>query len=345
MTVKTFLNSIGGELVPTVTGQVYPMYDPATGEVVAYAQQSSAEDVRNACAAAASAFRQTGWGRDSALRGRVFLDAARLLLEHREELARLYSRNNGKAITEARSELTSCADIFTYTAGAARSIFGRTIDPVPNAFSAMVREPIGVVGVISPWNWPIQLMVREMVPALAAGNAVVLKPASLTAAISMAVVELLNSIAELPRGIINAVTGPGGSVGEALVTDRDVGMVSFTGDGSTGKRIARHCADSLKKVVLELGGKSPNIIFDDADLQKAIPAATTAAFITSGQLCMAGSRLLVQEGVYDKVIGLMKKSAEDLKVGNGLDEATWMGPLVSKQQMESVLNYIDIGKK
>jgi betaine-aldehyde dehydrogenase len=188
-------------------------------------------------------------------------------------------------------------------------------------------------------------MVREMVPALAAGNAVVLKPASLTAAISMAVVELLNSIAELPRGIINAVTGPGGSVGEALVTDRDVGMVSFTGDGSTGKRIARHCADSLKKVVLELGGKSPNIIFDDADLQKAIPAATTAAFITSGQLCMAGSRLLVQEGVYDKVIGLMKKSAEDLKVGNGLDEATWMGPLVSKQQMESVLNYIDIGKK
>jgi betaine-aldehyde dehydrogenase len=345
MSARTYLNCIAGELVPSLTGRTYPMHDPATGELVGYAQQSSPEDIGNACAAAKAAFQRTAWRHDSALRGRVFLEAARLLGQRKEDLARLYCRNNGKTLSEARSELAGCADIFVYCAGAARSLFGRAIDPAPNSFSAIVREPIGVVGIISPWNWPVLLMLREMVPALAAGNAVVVKPASLTAAVSMALVELLNGIPDLPKGILNAVTGPGTSVGDALTTNEQVGMIAFTGSGDTGRHIAHLCAENLKKAVLELGGKSPNIIFADADLQKAIPASVSAAFMTSGQLCMAGTRLLVQDAIYDQVLGLMKTSVEALKVGNGLDEENKLGPLISKNQMDIVLEYIKIGKE
>lgn len=305
MTAPTYLNCINGAMTASASGQTYPMHNPATGELLGHAQLSTAGDMAAAVQAARTAWEQSAWRHDSALRGRVLLDMARLIGENKERLARLYTMNNGKTITEARNEVANCADVFVYTAGAARSIYGRSIDPVPGTMSVMVREPVGVVGVISPWNWPIQLMVREMVPALAAGNAVVLKPASMTAAVSMAFVELLCSAAELPAGIVNAVTGSGPAMGEVLCTAPEVKVISFTGSGPIGAEISRMAAPGFKKVLLELGGKSPNVVFADAELDKVIPGAITAAFLTSGQLCMAGTRLLVQDTVHDEVVRRM----------------------------------------
>jgi betaine-aldehyde dehydrogenase len=321
------------------------MHDPATGEYIAKAQLSTIDDIRMAALAARTAFEQTAWSRDGALRAKVLLVMADLIRKNKEDLAHLYSRNNGKTIREARLELTGCADIFSYTAGMARNIFGRFIEPAPNSLSCIIREPMGVVGIISPWNWPIQLMVREMVPALAAGNSVVLKPASQTAAISMKFCSLLHQTEELPKGIINAVTGSGAEIGDALCVDPDVRMISFTGSSEVGARIARLATAKFKKVVLELGGKSPNILFADCDVEKACTAAIPAAFMTSGQLCMAGTRLLVQEAIFDQVVTIMKEKTEDLKIGIGIDESTDLGPLISCRQLESTLAYIEIGKK
>ena len=214
-----------------------------------------------------------------------------------------------------------------------------------NSFSVIVREPLGVVGVISPWNWPIGLMMRDMIPALAAGNAVVVKPASLTAAISMAVMEVLAQVQEFPRGIVNAVTGPGQRIGEILATNDKVQMIAFTGDNNTGQRIGELAARGVKKLSLELGGKSPNVIFEDADLTKAIPGAIRAAFTNCGQICMAGTRLIVQDTIFDQVVERMKKAAESLKIGNGLDEKCQLGPLVSQRQLDTVVQYVELGKK
>lgn len=345
MSIKTYQNFIGGEWVPAGTGKTFSMINPANQETVAYAQQSNEDDMQQAIDAACKAFASTNWRANSAIRAKALLQFAHLLKERKESLARLYTQNNGKTINEARGELSGSIDSIEYTAGLARNVFGRAIEPAENAVSLMIREPVGVVGIISPWNWPVQLMFREMIPALAAGNAVVLKPASLTAAISMEVLEILSEVKEFPKGIVNAVTGPGQSVGEVLATSNKVNMISFTGATDTGKRIAELAAHTVKKVTLELGGKSPNIIFADADLDKAIPAAIKAVFLTSGQVCMAGTRLVVQDTVFDEVVTRVKSETEKQKIGNGLDETSQLGPLVSKTQLDTVMEYIELGKK
>ena len=345
MSLKTYLNYVGGEWIPSVTGKTFAMTNPADSSVIASAQQSGEADMENAISAANEAFRSSKWRKNSALRAKVLFVWANMLTERKEELARIYTANNGKTVAEARMELDSCIDIIQYTAGLARNIFGRSIDPAENSLSVILREPIGVVGVISPWNWPVQLMLREMIPALAAGNAVIAKPASLTAAISMEVIELFSKAADLPKGILNAVTGPGQLIGEAMAASEKINMISFTGDGSTGQRIAAIASKTCKKVTLELGGKSPNILFEDADLKKAIPAAVKAVFMTCGQVCMAGTRLVVQDSIFDKVVAAVKEETEKLKVGNGLDSTCQMGPLVSRNQLESVMAYVELGKK
>ncbi len=345
MGVTTYKNRIGGEERVSASGETYGMRDPATGELVARAQRSGGEDMRAAVQAAKTAFDATPWSRDADLRGRTLAAMSSLVLEHKEELARLYSRNNGKTIREARRELAGCADIFAYASGAARNIFGRFIEPAPNSLSCVVREPVGVVGIISPWNWPIQLMVRELAPALAAGNTAALLPASETAAVTLAFLSLLHRAPELPKGVVNAVTGPGAIVGDALCSHPDVRMISFTGGSTVGAHVAALGASTFKKVVLELGGKSPNILFADCDVEKACAKAVPAAFMTSGQLCMAGTRLLVQESIFDRVVDLVRRKAEALTVGPGLDEASDLGPVISARRMESILKYIEIGKK
>jgi betaine-aldehyde dehydrogenase len=342
-TTKTYLNFINGEWVPSYSGKTFSMINPADQTPIGQAQQSNKADMEKAIAAADFAVRNSEWKLNSALRASALMELSRLVAENKERLARLYTRNNGKTINEARAELTGCADMAQYNAGMARNVFGRSIDPTKSALSLVVHEPVGVVGVISPWNWPVVLMFREMIPALAAGNAIVLKPASLTAAISMEVIELFSKVSAFPKGIVNAVTGSGQSVGEVLAASPKVNMISFTGDTSTGGRVAELAA--TKKITLELGGKSPNIVFDDADLDKVIPASIVAVFLTSGQLCMAGTRLIVQDTIFDETVRRMKEATEKLKVGNGLEERCRLGPLVSNDQLERVMRYIELGKK
>lgn len=342
---KTYLNYIDGQWLPSSSGNTFNVMNPANQDIIAEAQQSNEEDIEKAVYAAQKSFTHTNWRTNSVLRAEALGEFARLVSANQEKLARLLTINNGKTINEARLELNRCLDVVKYNAGLARNVFGGSIFPSDEALSVMAREAVGTVGIIVPWNWPLQLLVRDLIPALAAGNAVVIKPASATAAISMEFIELLANVKEIPPGIVNAVTGSGEVSGEALVASGKVNMISFTGDNKTGRKIASLAAKSMKKLKLELGGKSPNILFADADLKKAIPTAVKAVFTTSGQVCFAGTRLVVQDTIYDEVVGRMKAEAEKLKVGNGLDESCDMGPLISKSQLDIVMDYIELGKR
>jgi betaine-aldehyde dehydrogenase len=224
-------------------------------------------------------------------------------------------------------------------------VYGRSASLSEDSYGIISREAIGVVGIIVPWNWPASLMIRDMAPALAAGNAVIVKPASYTPAICAEFIEILSQVESIPKGIVNFVSGSGATVGEVLAESKDVDMIAFTGDGSTGARIAQVAAPSHKKLSMELGGKSPNVIFEDANLSKAIPAATWAFLVTSGQFCMAGTRLIVQDTIYDSVCNALKTEIESLKVGCGMDEGSDLGPLVAESQLNKVMEYIEIGKK
>jgi len=342
--MKTYLNYINGELVESSTGKTMSCINPANGEVIAYAQESNESDMLKAINAAKDAFYASNWRYNSALRSNALMQYANLVENKKDELAELLTINNGKTLGEAQVEIASCIDGLRYYAGLARNVFGKSVVPSEDSLAVLVREPIGVIGIISPFNWPAWLMIRGMVPAMAAGNAVVVKPASVTAAISMALIEIMDQVDGIPKGIVNVVTGPGNSVGEALVQSPDVGLINFTGDERTGIRISESSAKTLKKLSLELGGKSANVVFDDADLSKAVPGAIWAFLFTSGQLCMAGTRLVVQDTIHDEFVGMLKSEIEKLKVGSGMDANTHIGPLISKAQLDKVMNYIGIGK-
>ena len=347
--IKTYLNYIGGEWVESASGEVITSYDPATGEVVAYAQKSTVEDMRLAIAAAKEAVESSDWSVTPGVRQTALNEFAELLTERQESLIELLSRENGKTLSEARAcvagKYAGCIDFLRYYAGAARQVYGRSASISQDSYAVISREAIGVVGLIVPWNWPASLMIRDMAPALAAGNAVIVKPASYTPAICAEFIEILSQIKSIPKGIVNFVSGSGAVVGEVLAESKDVDMIAFTGDGSTGARIAQVAAPSQKKLSTELGGKSPNILFEDADLGKAIPAAAWAFLCTSGQFCMAGTRLIVQDTIYDSVCAALKTEIEGLKVGRGTDEGVDLGPLVDESQLATVMEYIAIGKE
>lgn len=342
---KVYLNYINGKWEQSETGKTFTCINPANQEIVGYAQLSSENDMQKAIDSACRAFQNTDWKTNPRLRCRVLMQFAELLSGEKEKLAHLLTINNGKTISESRAEIESCIDGFQYYAGLTRNMFGRSINPSQDSLAIICREPAGIVGVISPWNWPAWLMVRGMAPALAAGNAVIAKPASFTAVICMKVIEILSQAKDLPKGILNVVTGSGPVVGELLAKSENVDIIDFTGDGATGERISIDAAKSIKKLSLELGGKSPNVIFDDADLEKVIPGAIWGFLFTSGQLCMAGTRLVVQDTVYDEVLKRLKEELEKLKIGSGLEESCQVGPLVSKSQLDRVMDYIEIGKK
>ncbi|MDR3553649.1 MAG: aldehyde dehydrogenase family protein [Syntrophobacteraceae bacterium] len=345
MAAKTYLNYIDGDWTPSSTGETFDLINPATCEIIASAQHSDPADMSWAIDCAERAFWSTSWRNNPGLRRDAFLKLAGCVSHNLNLLADLNTANNGKTLNDSRTELMKLVDLISYYAGLTMNVFGRAIEPAQDAFSVLIREPLGVVGVISPWNFPLTLMLRAAIPALAAGNAVVLKPASLTAAISMEFVELLSETGAFPKGMVNAVTGPGQTLGELLAKSEKVGMISFTGDNSTGRRVAELGAVTMKKVALELGGKSPNILFADADLNKALPTAVKAAFSNCGQVCMAARRLVVQDTIFDRVVEGMKTALESLIVGDGRDERTQMGPLISRKQMETVLEYIELGKQ
>ena len=319
-------------------------YDPATGELVATIETSSLNDVDAAVERAHDAFVRTSWRNDGALRARVLFRWAERMRSNVAELAELLTREQGKTLAQARGEVQSSINMIEFNAGQARSIFGRAIALNDGVHGVVLREPVGVVAAITPWNYPLNLTIRAVAPALAAGNAVIVKPASATPAIVVHALSLLAADDDLPNGILSAVVGSGATVGDRLVGHDGVQMVAFTGETETGITVMKRAADGLKKVSLELGGKSPNIVFADANLDKALAGAENAIFSAAGQICTAGSRLLVEESIHDDFVARLVERVSSMRVGDGLDPQTQMGPLISAAQKRAVWKYVEIGK-
>jgi betaine-aldehyde dehydrogenase len=338
------MNFVAGEWVEASSGRRFASYNPASGEEVATAPLSDRADAAMAARTAREAFEGSQWAEDPSLRSRILWRWAQALESQAERLARILTLENGKPLRESRIETGRADSAIRFYAGLARALYGRTLQLSPTTFSMINREPVGVVAVIVPWNWPVTLLIRSLAPALAAGNTAVVKPASYTPWISAEVLRPLLEDPELPRGVVNFVTGPGSTVGDELVTSPQVDMVAFTGDSATGKAIMQAASGTLKKLALELGGKSPNIIFSDADLSRALPAAAEAIFTTSGQICTAGSRLLVERSIKDQVVTGLAEIAGKLKVGPGLQEDVDMGPIISAGQLDRILSYVEVGK-
>jgi betaine-aldehyde dehydrogenase len=334
---------IGGEQVDAADGQTFDVMNPATGEVLARAPLGGAEDVNRAVNAAQAAF-EGPWSTWSASkRGRTLQKFSNLVKQNLEELAQLESRNVGKPISGARGEALAVSLVFEYYAGAANKLFGETIPVSRPGLDFTLREPIGVVGLIVPWNFPMNMASWKLGPALAAGNTAVLKPASYTPLTAIRLGELALE-AGFPPGVVNVITGPGGTAGAALAGHAGVGKIAFTGETTTGQEIMRLAANNVKKISLELGGKSPNIVFADADLERFAAESPFAVFDNAGQDCCARSRIFVEASVHDRVVELFTEATRKLVVGDPALDATQMGSLVSERQRERVIDYIGIGK-
>jgi acyl-CoA reductase-like NAD-dependent aldehyde dehydrogenase len=336
---------IGGKRVDPVGGKYFPTINPATEQPIADVAEGGSEDVDRAVAAARQAF-EGPWARTPAAeRGKILWKVADLLESRADEVAMLETLDAGKPIAEAKAvDLHECVNVLRYYAGFATKIAGETLPASGPSFVYTLREPVGVVGAITPWNFPLLLSLWKIAPALAAGNTVVHKPASWTPLSALRFAELCQE-AGLPEGVLNVVTGPGSVVGQALVAHRGVDKISFTGETATGKSILRSSADTLKHVSLELGGKSPNIVFADADLEAAARGAINGIFYNKGEVCCAGSRLFVEESAHDALLEKVQARMKKITVGDPLDPKTRMGPLVSKGQLEKVAGYVEQGKK
>ena len=336
---------IGGESVAAADGQTFELTNPATGRVFATAPLGGREDVDRAVAAARRAFDDPkGWRTWAAgKRGRSLAKLAALIKQHSEELALLETRNVGKPIGGSRGEVVGASLVFDYYAGAANKIFGETIPVSKPGLDFSLREPIGVVGLIVPWNFPILMASWKVAPALAAGNTAILKPASYSPLTAIRLGELALE-AGLPAGVLNVVTGPGGTAGASIAAHSGIGKVAFTGETTTGQEIMRLAASNVKKISLELGGKSANIVFADADLEKFARESPYSVFDNCGQDCCARSRILVERSVHERVVELFAAATRKVKVGDPLDEATEVGTLVSERQRERVMDYIEIGR-
>ncbi|MCX8049957.1 MAG: aldehyde dehydrogenase family protein [Methylohalobius sp.] len=338
---------IDGQWVEAVSGKTFPTYNPATGEVLAHVPEGSKEDIDRAVAAARRAFEEGPWRKlTPSERGRLLWKLADLVEDHAEEFAELESLDNGKPVAVARvADVPMAIDLLRYMAGWATKIEGSTIDlsiPGEQYLAYTRREPVGVVGQIIPWNFPLLMAAWKLGPALATGCTVVLKPAEQTPLSALRLGELICE-AGFPKGVVNIVTGFGEPAGAALAAHPDVDKVAFTGSTEVGKLIVQAAAGNLKKVSLELGGKSPNIVFQDADPELSIPGAANAIFFNHGQCCCAGSRLYVEHKLFDRVVEGVAEEAKKIKLGPGMDPTTEMGPLVSDEQQSKVLGYLESG--
>ena len=338
---------IGGQWVEAASGKTFETLNPATGKTLAQVAEGDAEDINRAVVAARKAFESGPWPKMTpSQRGRLLWRVAELIEEHADELAMLETLDNGKPIKYSKaSDVPLTADHFRYFAGWATKIEGETIPvSIPNMLTYTLREPLGVVGQIIPWNFPMQMAAWKMAPALAAGNTVILKPAEQTPLTALRIGELMCE-AGFPDGVVNIVPGYGHTAGAALAAHLDVDKIAFTGSTEVGKKILQASAGNLKKITLELGGKSPNIIFPDADLKWAVRGALTAIYFNSGQICTAGSRLFVHQSIYDETVSQMAEAAAKMKVGDGADAATEMGPVITQEQLDRVSGYIETGKR
>src|ERR1700733_5266477 len=337
---------IDGKFVNAASGKTLSVYNPATGEVMAQVPEAEAADVDQGVRAARRAFDEGPWTKMSpSQRGRLMLKLADLMEQHLEELAEIESMDNGKPVSVARvADVPLAVDLFRYMAGWATKIMGHTF-PIsfPGEYlSYTLREPIGVVGQIIPWNFPLLMAAWKLGPALAAGCTVVLKLAEQTPLSGLRLAELIHE-AGFPEGVVNVLTGFGEGAGAPLAAHDLVDKIAFTGSTEVGRLIVHAAAGNLKKVSLELGGKSPAIIFPDADLERAIPGTASAIFFNHGQCCCAGSRLFAHVSIFDRVVEGVSDIASKIRVGNGLDPQTEMGPLVSEEQFQKVTGYINSG--
>ncbi len=342
---------LNGQWVDSASGKTFPVYNPATGEVIAQVAEGDKEDINRAVKIARDTFENSSWrSMTPSERGRIIWRIGDLILEHLEEFAELESLDNGKPITVARAaDVPLSADLFHYMAGWATKIEGTTIPisviyaPGARFHAYTKREPVGVVGQIIPWNFPLLMAAWKLGPALATGNCAILKPAEQTPLSAIRLGELLSE-AGLPDGVVSIVPGYGETAGAALAAHNDVDKVAFTGSTEVGKLILHAAAGNLKKLTLELGGKSPNVMFKDVpDLETAIDGAANAIFFNHGQCCCAGSRLFVEEDIYEEVVAGVSARADKIKIGPGLNPDTEMGPLVSVEQLERVTGFLDSG--
>lgn len=335
---------IGGEWISAEKKQTRRIINPFNQEEIATVCEGDRDDAVKAIAAPRKAFDEGEWPVLSGLeRGQFVLKIAELIRRDLNELAELESLDTGKTIEESKADMDDIANVFQYYAGLADKDGGEVISsPIPDSVSKIVREPIGVCGQITPWNYPLLQASWKIAPALAAGNTIVLKPSEITPLTTIKVFQLIEE-AGIPKGAANLVLGPGASVGDELARNLDVDLVSFTGGIETGKKIMQAASGNVKKIALELGGKNPNIVFQDADLETAADQALNAVFFHAGQVCSAGSRLLVDEAIHDEFLAELIKRTKRIKLGNGFHEDTESGPLISAEHRAKVEKYVEIG--
>jgi acyl-CoA reductase-like NAD-dependent aldehyde dehydrogenase len=342
--IKEYQLLIDGQFVPAASGETFETLNPTTNEVIGRVARAGKEDVDRAVRAARRAFDEGPWGRMTPNeRAKRLRRVAEILRERHEELARLETLNCGKIIVESRMDVASAANCFEYYANLAGQIWGETIPMNGPLLDYTVREPYGVCGQIIPWNFPILMAAWKLAPALAAGNTVVLKPASYTPITALVLGQICLE-AGIPEGVVNVLPGPGNEVGAAICEHPLVDKIAFTGETETGRQILRLSAGTIKKVSLELGGKSPNIVFPDANLEEAVNGSLFAIFSNAGQRCTARTRLFLHESIHDRFMDDFLAKAARIRIGDPLDDATQMGPLVSRRQCERVLGYIEKAK-
>ncbi len=336
---------LGGERVPAADGKTFAVIEPGTGKPFAEVAQAGPEDAQRAVQVAYRAFEEGQWPRRSATqRGRILLQAATLVRQRLEELATVEARNAGKPIRDARGEMSLVANVLEYWGGAANKIFGETIPVHDAGLEVTLREPVGVCALITPWNFPLVIASWKIAPALACGNTVVVKPAQLTPLSLLRLADILME-AGLPPGVLSVLPGPGSAVGNALVTHPLVSKVSFTGSTEVGSSIMRLCAGNITRISLELGGKAANAVFEDADMERCVESSVYSVFGNCGQDCCARSRILVQRSIYEEFTERFARRTAALSIGQPLDEASEVGPLISAGQRQRSLDYLALGQE
>ncbi len=344
--IKQGMLFINGKWVDSVSGKTFDTLNPATEKVITSVAEGDSADIDLAVIAARAAFENGPWEKTGARdRGRILLKIANLLEKHQDELALLDTLDNGKPITETtNADIPLAIDCFLYYAGWADKIHGETIPVRGEFFNYTLRDPVGVVGQIIPWNFPLLMAAWKIAPALACGNTVVLKPAEQTPLTALRLGEICQE-AGLPDGVLNIVTGYGPTAGAALAEHMDVNKIAFTGGSDTGRIIMQAASKNLKQITLELGGKSPNIVFADSDIDSAVSGAMTGIFFNQGEVCCAGSRLFLERSIHDEFVDKLSNKAANMRVGNPEDAGTQMGAQVSEEQFDKILGYIDTGKQ
>src|SRR5690625_1024047 len=338
---------INGEWVESTSGKVRQIINPYNQETIAIVSEGDKDDAKKAIAVARDAFKTSEWSTMPSIeRSKFIYRIADFIERDREELANLESLDTGKTVTESLTDMDDIAAVFRYYAEMAnKQAEGEIIhSPIPNSTSKVVREPVGVCAQITPWNYPLLQASWKLAPALAAGNTLVIKPSEITPLTTLKVFELMEE-ANIPKGVVNLVLGTGHSVGQEMASHDDVDLVSFTGGLEIGKKIMRAASSNMKKIALELGGKNPNVIFADADFETAVDQALNAVFFHAGQVCSAGTRVIVEEHIHDQFVDALVERVEKIRLGSGFDESTQMGPLISKEHLNKVIDYVETGKR